>query len=280
MIVGRDATLVVEGHFRAEGAALEVEVARRLSRRPIRAAVDTHFHLDHTFGNIGYEREGIPIIAHERVPALMQRQYRDAQRTDHTAAFAPLEEQVTRAGSTAQKKRAEDDLGASRWMYGAIDSVQLAYPTELVRQSDVRMAIDLGGIVAVVECRHGHTPGDVTVTVLSRDVAFVGDLLFQREYPVCIDADNGAASSIVWRGRAARCASCPDTGPSGGRAAFESQAALMDDLRRHAERMKKIGATAEEAERRYVVPARFGDYEIFAWSWTIGAALRSLFAAL
>jgi hypothetical protein len=31
--------------------------------------------LDHTFGNIAYERQKIPIMAHERAPALMKERY-------------------------------------------------------------------------------------------------------------------------------------------------------------------------------------------------------------
>src|SRR5580693_5711215 len=64
VIAGRDSTLIVEGHFFPEGAELEIEVARMVSKAPIRGAVNTHYHLDHTFGNIAYERQKIPILAH------------------------------------------------------------------------------------------------------------------------------------------------------------------------------------------------------------------------
>ena len=42
--------------------------------------------------------------------------------------------------------------------------------------------------------------------------------------------------------------------------------------------MKRAGATAEEAERRYVVPERFKDYHLFSWDFSVGAAMRSYFA--
>jgi glyoxylase-like metal-dependent hydrolase (beta-lactamase superfamily II) len=54
---------------------LEIEVARMVSKAPVRAAVNTHCHLDHTFGNIAYERQKIAIMAHERAPALMKERY-------------------------------------------------------------------------------------------------------------------------------------------------------------------------------------------------------------
>ena len=55
---------------------------------------------------------------------------------------------------------------------------------------------------------------------------------------------------------------------------------LFDDLRAYAEKMKKAGATAEEATRRYTVPPRFQDFGFFAWGWTIGAAVESYFAVI
>src|SRR5271156_2382248 len=92
VIAGRDASLIVEGHFFPEGAELEIEVARMVSKAPVRAAVNTHYHLDHTFGNIAYEREKIPIMAHERAPALMRERYAALQHVDKRPLLAPLEQ--------------------------------------------------------------------------------------------------------------------------------------------------------------------------------------------
>jgi len=58
------------------------------------------------------------------------------------------------------------------------------------------------------------------------------------------------------------------------------QVALFDDLRRHAEKMMKTGADADEAERRYIAPARLEKYRIRSWGLTVGAALRSYFERL
>lgn len=47
----------------------------------------------------------------------------------------------------------------------------------------------------------------------------------------------------------------------------------MDDLRAHAEKMMKSGATAEEASRRYVVPERFKNFPIFCRAFTVEASM-------
>ena len=128
VIAGRDATLIVEGHFFPEGAELEIEVARMVSKAPVRAALNTHYHLDHTFGNVAYERQKIPIMAHERAPGLMKERYADLQHADKAALLAPLEQKSPPRKTLLRKKHLTSDLGALKWMYGAIDRVTLAYP--------------------------------------------------------------------------------------------------------------------------------------------------------
>jgi hypothetical protein len=54
----------------------------------------------------------------------------------------------------------------------------------------------------------------------------------------------------------------------------------MDALREHAERMIRVGATVEEAERRYIVPRQFRHFEVLSWTFTVGGAMRSYFSAL
>jgi glyoxylase-like metal-dependent hydrolase (beta-lactamase superfamily II) len=151
----------VEGHLFPEGAELEMEVARMVSKAPIRAAINTHYHLDHTFGSIAYERQKIPIMAHERAPALMKRRYAALQHVDKRPRLALLEDKVAAATDPIEKRHLNSDLGAIKWMYEAIDRVTLAYPTELMGASDLPKKIDLGGITVLIEHHVGpysHRP--------------------------------------------------------------------------------------------------------------------------
>jgi cyclase len=282
VIAGRDAVLIVEGHMQPAGAALEIEVARMVSKAPVRGAVDTHFHLDHTFGNLAYAQQNIPILAHDQVTDLMKQRYAALQGADKSPLLAPLEKKVAQAADATDKKRKEDDLAAFRWMYDAIDAAALAYPTELLAPAKLPKRIDLGGLTAVIEFHPGHTSTDLIVRVPERDVVFAGDLLFNRRYPVTVDAD-----MIAWRKALDRFAGygrqtqfVPGHAAVCGLEVVRQQSALMDDLRAHAEKMIKAGATAEEAERRYVVPQRFQDCGMRSWGWTVGGAMRSYYASL
>src|SRR2546422_8225577 len=45
---------------------------------------------------------------------------------------------------------------------------------------------------------------------------------------------------------------------------------VFDDIAGQAEKMHKAGVPVEEAQHRYVVPEKFKNFPIYAWSFTIG----------
>ena len=75
VLAGRDAVLLIEGHMQPAGATFELELARLVSNRPIRGAVNTHFHPDHAFGDSAYAAAKVPIIAQDTAPALIKSKY-------------------------------------------------------------------------------------------------------------------------------------------------------------------------------------------------------------
>jgi len=279
IIAGRNSLLIVEGHMQPAGAALEIEAARAVSKSPVRAAIDTHFHFDHSFGNPAYSAAGIPIMAHEKAGSLMKEKYAALQGGDKAPLLAPLQQRIASASSAVEKARRQDDLEKFRFMYRSIDEGTIVYPTELLRETELPKRIDLGGLTAVLEFHPGHTTTDLIVHVPERDVVFTGDLLFHRAYPVSIDAD-----MILWRkalqhfsGYGRRTQFVPGHGPVCDLETVKEQSALLDNLREHAEKMSRLGVNAEEAERRYEVPKPFESYRISAWGWTIGPALQSYY---
>jgi cyclase len=282
VIVGRSAVLIVEGHMQPAGAALEIEVARMVSKAAVRGAVDTHFHLDHSFGNLAYAEQRIPILAHEQVTPLMKERYAALKGVDKALLLAPFEKKITQAADAVDKKHKEDDLLKYKSMYDAIEAATLAFPTEPLAPAKLPMRIDLGGLTAVIESHPGHTVTDLTVRVPERDVIFTGDLLFNRSYPVSIDADMMAWRKVLdqFVGFGRRTQFVPGHRAVCGLETVREQAALMDDLLAHAERMIRADATPDQAEQRYIVPKRFQDYRLSSWDFTVGSAMRSYFAAL
>jgi cyclase len=282
IIAGRNAMVIVEGHLEPAGAAFEIEVARMVGKAPIRAAINTHYHFDHTFGNSAYADQGIPIIAHYKTASLMQERYVALKGVNKTPLLATLEEKAAQAFDAVDKARKLEDMEQFKAMYAAIDSTAITLPTELLLENDLPKRIDVDGLTCVIEFRPGHTPTDLIIRIPDRDVVFTGDVLFYRSYPIAIDAD-----MIAWRKVLDRLSSygrrtqfIPGHGPVCGVETVREQAAIMDDLHAHAVRMVRIGATADEATRRYVVPRAFQSYRQFGWGWRVGAAMQNLYQNL
>jgi glyoxylase-like metal-dependent hydrolase (beta-lactamase superfamily II) len=282
VLAGRDGVLIIEGHMQPAGAALEIEIARSVYKASVRGAVDTHFHLDHTFGNVAYAEQRIPIIAHEEVTAMMKEHYEALKSVDKASLLAPHEKKLAQAVDDIDRKRKQVDLATWKWMYDAIDAGKLALPTELLPTAELPKRIDLGGLVAVIEFHPGHTATDLIIRVPEHDLVFTGDLLFNQSYPVFLDADMISWHKVLdhFAGYDRRTRFVPGHGAICGRDTVQGQSALFDDLRAHAETMKRAGVSVEEAERRYVVPQPFQNYGLHSWDFTIGAAMRSYFTGL
>ncbi|MBS1907035.1 MAG: MBL fold metallo-hydrolase [Actinobacteria bacterium] len=124
--------------------------------RPVVAAINTHAHYDHTFGNQVFVARGIPIYGHHRIP-------------QH---FARHEE--GRLRTVKERPESEPD---KRWA-----DVELTPPTVLV---DAPLRIGQGG--RVVELRPlaaGHTDTDLAILVPDARTWFLGDVIEQSGPPM------------------------------------------------------------------------------------------------
>ena len=53
---------------------------------------------------------------------------------------------------------------------------------------------------------------------------------------------------------------------------------VFDDIAGRAEKMFKAGVPVEKAQQRYVVPDKFKNFPIYAWSFIIGPTIAKLYA--
>jgi cyclase len=278
VIVGRDGVLIIEGHYDPSGAALEIEVARRHARAPIRAAVNSHYHFDHTLGNSRYAAQKIPIIAHELTRAKMQQIYASMKRRSAETLLQDFKVTLGHARTEIERARAAADLEAYAVIVKGVLAATLTYPTELVSE---RRTIDLGGISAILEPRPGHTPTDLLITVPERAVVFTGDLLFNGRYPLTVDADLAAWRAVLVNlsRTTPNSVFVPGHGPLARQEAVVRQLELFDHLTEYAERMFRAGVPLHDAQQRYEVPDRFASMSIFSWAFSIAPAIRKHYAA-
>ena len=73
VVIGDQSVLVVDTCFLTESAREDIADIRRLTSKPVRYVINTHFHIDHNGGNSAYvdAYPSVQIIAHESTRRLM-----------------------------------------------------------------------------------------------------------------------------------------------------------------------------------------------------------------
>ena len=152
-VIGDDGVLVIDSFFNLDAARALVGEIHRLTPKPIRYVVNTHYHLDHTGGDQALRDAGAIIIAHRNV--------RGWVRTENVHL-----------------------LGANITPAFRAQIAALPLP-DVVTDKD--LTVCLGSRKVVVRTVLGHTGGDLTVLVPDANVLFTGDMLWRKIPPNLID---------------------------------------------------------------------------------------------
>ena len=152
-VIGDDGVLVIDSFFYPEAARALVAEIRRLTPKPIRYVVNTHYHADHTGGDQVLREAGATIIAHRNV--------RSWVRVNNINLFGD---------------RITPEIKAR------IETLPLPDVA-----TDKDLAIWLGSRKVVVRTVLGHTGGDLIVSVPDARVLFAGDMLWRKVAPNLID---------------------------------------------------------------------------------------------
>lgn len=279
-IVGREAALMVEGFQTTMGSSFQFETLRSVTQLPVHAAVNTHWHFDHTLGNSVYGAAGIPIWAHVDVPARMTSYYTKWQSEDLATFLEPWEKRVREARTDSQREHAKSDVEGVTGMFKPVSETVLALPNHGLDPAKMPIEIDLGGLTVVVEAYIGHTDTDLIYRVPSQNVIYTGDLLTGGQYPVNI---NGYPTR--WRATLAHFATfdrstlfVPGHGQLMGQEGVAEMRSCFDDIAEQAEKSYKAGVPVEEAAERFVIPDRYKNYRFFSWGFTIGRTIEQLYA--
>lgn len=152
-VIGDDGVLVIDALFTPDAAKSLVAEIRRITPKPIRYVVNTHYHADHTGGDQVLRDAGAIIVAHKNV--------RGWVRTNNINLFGD---------------RITPELRAR------IEALPLPDLT-----TDKDLTVWLGARKVVVRTVLGHTGGDLVVEVPDAHVLFAGDMLWRKVAPNLID---------------------------------------------------------------------------------------------
>jgi cyclase len=65
VVIGNDAVLVIDTRISAKKAQEFIADIKKITGKPIKYVVNTHFHLDHSWGNCEFVKLGAVVIGHE-----------------------------------------------------------------------------------------------------------------------------------------------------------------------------------------------------------------------
>jgi cyclase len=158
-VVGDNGVLVIDTLTSAAQAKKFLEAIRTVTDKPIRWVVNTHYHLDHSFGNCVFAQAGGVIIAQEKASAMTEPYMTGVMANLSVLNLTPQD----------------------------LEGTVMTPPS--ITFAD-QLTINVGGTtVQVVSLGTTHTPDSVCVFFPAEKIMFVGDMLFTGYHPNLRDGD-------------------------------------------------------------------------------------------
>jgi glyoxylase-like metal-dependent hydrolase (beta-lactamase superfamily II) len=228
-----------------------------LTKLPIKYAVNSHYHLDHTGGNQALAARGVPIIGHDN---LIKWQ------TTKNKRFLPAPEELQKRRADAAKQLSETPedqkdmrapLERQIRRLDAMLSIKLTNPNVTFGSGTVHLY--LGKREVILSTLPGHTGGDVLAYVPDANVVFTGDLGWSKTLPNLVDAtvrdwiptldkilnQSPTAKFIPGHGNVAEAAEIRD---------FRN---YLDDLRSRVQQGIAAGLTVDQAKQQLSLPEKY-----------------------
>lgn len=238
--VGEDAVFLVDDQYAPLSERILAAIAK-ITPKPVRFVLNTHWHGDHTGGNENMGKAGAIIVAHENVRKRMSsEQFNDLMRT--TTKASPRE----------------------------------ALP---VVTFTAAMSFHINGEeVRAIHVPRAHTDGDTIVHFLRSDVVHMGDVYWAGMYPFIDTASGGsvegtiAACDQVLAITTDATRIIPGHGPLSNRAELQAYRDMLAKILASVRKLVSEGRTIEEivaakvsAEfdekwgKRFITPSRFAE---------------------
>jgi len=206
-----------------------VNALHAIGAEPIKYLVNTHYHWDHTDGNVWMHQAGATIIG---TPQTLQH--------------------------LSQSTRVDD------WNYTFPPMPQGGRPTVLVKGSK---RVNFGGETFIIQnFGKGHTDGDLWVYAQKGNVLMLGDTYWNAYYPFLDNEHGGGINTTIKWADQAIAASTDKTVIVPGHGAPATQAELVAwrdmlvDVRDHVAQLKQQGKSLEEIQASTPTAAYDGKY--------------------
>jgi cyclase len=176
-----DSVLVVDTHSKPSAARALIEQIKKITDKPVRYVVNTHFHWDHYQGNQAYPSSwpaGVEIISSQATRENIE--HRGIPRVKYEIATIPKEIEKLKAdlaGATdaTQKQELQSNLQQAEAYLAELQSMQITLPTLTFDRSLILH--HKSRTVQILWLGNGHTNGDVWVYLPKERIIVCGDAL-------------------------------------------------------------------------------------------------------
>src|SRR4249920_502994 len=176
-----DGVLVVDTHSKPSAARALIEQIKKLTPKPVRFVVNTHFHWDHYQGNQAYPSSwpaGVEIISSEATRTSIEQ--RGIPRVKHEIATMPaaieqLKADLQKASTLEQRASIQKDVSDAEGYLSELKSMQITLPTMTFDRSLILHR--KSRTVEILWLGRAHTDGDVFVFLPKEKVLVTGDAL-------------------------------------------------------------------------------------------------------
>lgn len=176
-----DGVLVVDTHSKPSAARALIEQVKKLTPKPVKFVVNTHFHWDHYQGNEAYPSSwpaGVEIISSEATRTSIEQ--RGIPRVKHEIVIMPaqieqLKVDMQKASTPEQRASIQKDIFEAEAYLAELKSMQITLPTMTFDRSLILHR--KSRTVEILWLGRAHTDGDVFVFLPKEKVLVTGDAL-------------------------------------------------------------------------------------------------------
>jgi glyoxylase-like metal-dependent hydrolase (beta-lactamase superfamily II) len=181
VVVYDEGVLIVDTHSRPSSARALIEQVKAVTTKPVRYAVNSHFHWDHAQGNQAY-----PVAYPRQVAIVSSEATRDSLKTEGLARVKQqLEDAPGQVGERrkrlatekdpAERGRLEDEVRQYESYMAELKGLDLVLPDLTFDKSLILHRKDRD--IVLLFMGRGHTSGDVVAYLPQQKVVATGDLL-------------------------------------------------------------------------------------------------------
>jgi glyoxylase-like metal-dependent hydrolase (beta-lactamase superfamily II) len=259
-IVGDDGVLIVDTFATPVAVEELIGEIRSLTQLPIKYAVNTHYHLDHSGGNQVLAARNVPIIAHSNLiewQTTKNRRFLPAP-DELQKRKADTAKQLSETPEDQKEKRAQLERSLNR--LDVLLTVKLTNPTVTFGSGTVHLY--LGKREIILFHLLGHTGGDVLAYVPDANVVFMGDMGWSKTLPNLVDATVNdwvpSLDKILSSHPAAKFV--PGHGTVAAAAEIREFRDYLDDLRSRVKKAISDGLTVEQAKEQLKLPDAYKSF--------------------